>query len=85
MLQLYRNIKEKRIALGLTQSDLANKLGYADKSMIAKIENGKIDLSQSKIIAFAKALYCAPADLMGWEEDDEEKKALRNCRGSFPR
>ncbi|MBE5035527.1 LexA family protein [Gallibacter intestinalis] len=68
MLQLYANIKNRRIELGMTQSDLANKLGYADKSMIAKIESGKVDLSQSKIVAFADALNIKPSDLMGWED-----------------
>lgn len=52
MLQLYKNIKNRRKELGMTQSELAKKLGYTDKSMISKIENGSIDLPQSKIIAF---------------------------------
>ena len=72
MLQLYENIKRRRISLGFTQTDLADKLGYADKSMIAKIESGKVDLAQSKIIAFAKALYCSPSELMGWDEPDSK-------------
>lgn len=67
MLELYSNIKEKRKKLGLTQTELAKKLGYADKSMIAKIEQGKIDLPQSKIIAFAKALNTTPSELMGYD------------------
>ena len=53
MLQLYKNIKKRRTELKLTQTELATKMGYADKSMIAKIEKGLIDLPQSKIIAFA--------------------------------
>ena len=65
MLNLYKNIKNRRNALHLTQTDLANKLGYADKSMIAKIEKGQIDLPQSKIFAFAKALDTTPSELMG--------------------
>ncbi len=70
MISLYKNIKEQRLRLGLTQSDLAQKLGYADKSMIAKIESGKIDLSHSKIKEFAKALGVTPFDLMGWSDDE---------------
>lgn len=69
MLDLYKNIKKRRLELGMTQSDLAEKLGYSDKSMIAKIESGKVDLAQSKIIAFADALRATPSDLMGWNED----------------
>lgn len=72
MLELYKNIKERRIALGMTQAELAQRMGYADKSMIAKIEKGQVDLPQSKIVAFAKVLGVPPRDLMGWAEDDEE-------------
>lgn len=70
MLELYKNIKSKRIELGLTQGELAERTGYADKSMIAKIENGKVDLSQSKIELFAEALHTTPRALMGWEDTD---------------
>ncbi len=65
MLDLYKNIKARRIELNMTQTELAKVLGYADKSMIAKIEKGVVDLPQSKILAFANALYIAPGDLMG--------------------
>ena len=65
MLQLYKNIKSRRIELGMTQSDLAKKAGYADKSMIAKIEKGSVDLPQSKIISFAEILSTTPGALMG--------------------
>lgn len=68
MLDLYTNIKMKRLLNGWTQSELAQKMGYSDKSMIAKIENGKVDLSQSKIKAFASVLGCSVSDLMGWDE-----------------
>lgn len=71
MLELYKNIKERRLELGLTQSELARSLGYADKSMIAKIEKGSVDLPLSKIELFAEALNTTPSQLMGntWESD----------------
>ena len=53
---LYKNIKNKRTALGLSQEELAKKVGYSGRSMIAKIEAGKIDLYQSKVDEIAKAL-----------------------------
>jgi len=65
MLDLYKNIKERRLALGLSQMGLAEKVGYTDRSSIAKIEAGKIDLPQSKIIEFADALQTSPGELMG--------------------
>lgn len=73
MLQLYKNIKNRRTELHLTQSELADKMGYADKSMIAKIEKGLVDLPQSKILAFAEALETTPSYLMGWETLDDEE------------
>ena len=78
MEKLYENIKARRIELGLTQDELARKMGYADKSMIAKIESGKVDLAQSKILAFAKALGTTPSMLMGGDDDDpaEDTDAL---------
>lgn len=67
MLPLYKNIRARRIALGMTQEELAEAVGYCGKSMISKVENGEIDLTQSKIIAFAKALHISTYDL--WNED----------------
>jgi repressor LexA len=67
MLQLYKNIKEKRIALGMSQDELAQKTGYTSRSSIAKIEAGKVDLPQTKIKLFAEALNTTQAELTGWE------------------
>ena len=77
MLNLYKNIKKRRLELELTQSDLAQKLGYSDKSMIAKIEKGSIDLPQSKISAFAKALNTSEIELMGYVEGVDYPAAAR--------
>lgn len=65
MLEIYHNIRERRKNLGMTQQELALKVGYTDRSTIAKIEAGKIDIPQSTIVALAKALECEPGDLMG--------------------
>ena len=78
MLALYTNIKKRRNKLNLTQTDLANKLGYADKSMIAKIEKGQIDLPQSKIFAFAKALDTTPSALMGLDGVSTNSMTITN-------
>jgi len=71
MLGLYDNIKRRRIELGMSQDELAKLTGYTDRSSIAKIEAGKVDLTRSKIMLFAEALRISPADLMGWESDEE--------------
>ena len=66
-MSLGQNIRFYRERLRLSQEDLAKRLGYKDRSTIAKIENNVNDLTQSKIIAIAEALDTTPAALMGWE------------------
>jgi transcriptional regulator with XRE-family HTH domain len=62
-------IMERRQHLGLTQEDLAFRMGYKTKSAINKIELGINDVSQSKVVRFAEALQTSVAYLMGWEEE----------------
>ena len=57
-------IKQRRIELGLSQDELAKKLGYNSRSTINKIEKGINDISQTKLIAFANALNTTPNDLL---------------------
>lgn len=71
MSTIYERIKERRLELGLTVEDLAKKMGYKDKSSISKIENGKSDIPQSKVVAFARALETTTAYLMGVDEEKE--------------
>ena len=68
------NIMKLRKEMGLTQEELALKLGYKSKSTINKIELGINDISQSKIVRFAKALNTTPAHLMGWDEEELKAK-----------
>lgn len=68
MLKLYENIKRYRIEAKLSQAELAKRTGYTDRSSIAKIEKGLVDLSQSKIKQFAEVLGVTPGHLMGWDE-----------------
>ena len=65
MSTIYERIRARRIELGLTVEELTKKMGYKDKSSISKIENGKADIPQSKVIAFARALNTTTAYLMG--------------------
>lgn len=66
---LSERIRHRREQCGLSQSELAERLGYSDRSSIAKIESRKSDLTQSKIVAFAEALHTTPEYLMGWTDD----------------
>ena len=67
-MELYKRIKSRREELGLSQEDLAFRLGYKSRSSINKIELGLNDIPQSKIKQFAEALNTTPAYLMGWED-----------------
>lgn len=68
MLKLYENIRLCRKAAKMTQEELARRTGYTDRSSIARVEKGEIDLPQSKILQFADALGVTPSQLLGWEE-----------------
>lgn len=62
-------IKERRLAMGYTQEELAQKLGL-QKSAIAKYENGRVEnIKRSVIGEMAKVLECSPAYLMGWDNN----------------
>ena len=67
MLELYKNIKRLREEKGMSQDTLAKLTGYTDRSSITKIEKGQVDLQQSKIELFAKALGTTARELVGWE------------------
>ena len=69
MADIGKRIKEKREQQGITQEELAFKLGYKNKSTIAKIETGANDIVQSKVVEFAKALNTSVAFLMGWSDE----------------
>lgn len=64
-------IKKRREELGLSQEDLALRMGYKSRSAITKIEKGQRDINQSKIVEYAKALETTPAYLMNWDKTDE--------------
>ena len=72
MLALYKNIKARRLELKMSQDRLAELTGYKDRSSIAKIEKGEVDLAESKIREFAKALKITPQELMGGDDPDTD-------------
>ena len=72
-MQIGDRIKARRIELGLTQDELAKKLGYKSRSTINKIELNINDITQPKIIDFAAALDTTVSYLMGLDYDTSEK------------
>ncbi len=76
MANVGHNIMTARKRLGMTQEELALRVGYKTKSAINKIEMGIRDLPQKKIAAFAKALGTTPGHLMGWNAEPEDLGAV---------
>lgn len=66
-------ILKLRTEKGMTQDELAQKLGYKSRSSIAKIENGVRDVPRSQIVELAKALGTTPSVLMGWEDEKKDE------------
>lgn len=65
---LGERIKSLREKKGMTQLELAEKLGYKSKSSVAHIENGR-DIPRAMVVTLADILDTTPAYLMGWEDD----------------
>lgn len=55
-------IRELRLEKGWTQSELAEKMGYKDKTAISKIEKNINDVNQSTIQKFADIFGCDVSD-----------------------
>lgn len=66
------NIKALRKQKGWNQETLAKKTGYADKSMISRIENGSVDLPQSSIMHFAEVFGVEPGALLSKQSSKDE-------------
>ena len=73
---MYDRIRELRIKNGLSQDDLARLLGYRNRSMITKIEGGKVDISQKKIFAFAQVLGTTTRYLLDGSQEDDDLETI---------
>lgn len=69
-------IKARRISLGWSQRDLAERMGYKNHSVVARVEAGKVDLPQSRLTQFSQVLGVSQGQLLGWEQKPEEMGAL---------
>lgn len=63
-------IRERRIELGLTQEELATRMGYSGKSSVCAAETGGDNVTTTKVKKFAMALGCSPRYLMGFAEEE---------------
>ena len=62
---LSSRIRQRREQLGLSQEELAARMGYRSKSSITKLEKGINDLPRAKLEELAAALDTTPTWLMG--------------------
>ena len=67
-------IKNRRLQLGWTQEELADKMGYKHCSSINKIEMGINDIPQSKIAKFAEVLDVSIPYLLDLEDFLQRKR-----------
>lgn len=63
-------IRAERERQGLTQDELAKRMGYKYRSSVNKIE-GKESLPTSKLQRVADALGVSPATLTGWDDPND--------------
>ena len=76
-------IRNRRMELGLSQRDLARKMGYTNNSTIAKIEQGKVDVSQTRLNQFAEVLGVSPIHLMNDEYMDKDDAEFVKALGTI--
>lgn len=77
-MNIYERIKQLRLAQGMSQYDLAKKVGYEGRSAISKVENGERDISQSMIEKYATALGVTPTYLLYGDEEKETPAAVKS-------
>ena len=51
-----KRIKQRRKELGLSQEELASRMGFKSKQSISNVEIGRDNLTADRVTAFAKAL-----------------------------
>ena len=64
-------VRRRREELGLSQEQLAQRMGYSSRTSINKIENGR-PCSQKIIARLSEALNVSIPYLMEWEEELEQ-------------
>jgi len=58
-------IKTLREKLGISQEELARRVGYTDRSSVAKVESGDVDIRAGKLKDWAVALGVSVGFLLG--------------------
>ncbi|MEJ8306631.1 helix-turn-helix transcriptional regulator [Saccharibacillus sacchari] len=76
MSSINQRIKSRRLALGLTLAEVAERLGVKEATT-QRYESGEIkNIKHETIAALAEILKCSPAYIMGWEEIVQQNDSL---------
>lgn len=67
-------IKELRLKRGLTQSELAKLLNTTKQNIYKYEKSVVVNIPLPKVEELAEALQCTPAYLMGWIDEETDKK-----------
>lgn len=68
-------IKLLRTQCGMSQNELAQKMGYTSRTTISKIESGNIKITTEDVVKFAKSLNTTVPYLMGWNKTDDQNQS----------
>ena len=63
-MDIYQRIKKAREAKGWTMQELAEKVGYASNSAIARVESGERSVNHEMLVKYAEALEVSPLWLL---------------------
>ena len=67
-------IRNKRIELGFSQTELAERAHYSDKTAISKIEHSGNNVTMKQLRRIAAALNVTTQYLLGWDEPTVDEK-----------
>lgn len=71
-----QRIREVRLSQGLTQEELAAKMGYSGKTSVSAAENCQDNITTTKVMKFAEALGVSYYYLMGYIDENGNKTAI---------
>jgi len=66
------NLRHYRTQIGMSQDELAHRLGLKGKTSISHIESGRSDVSTEQLIKLSQILKCSPMDLLGTDANCTE-------------
>ena len=84
-----KRIKLLRTNLGMSQNELADKMGYTSRTTISKIESGNIKVTTEDVVKFADELFSTVPYLMGWSDSENQSnkdttKILQDSNNDTP-